>query len=1040
MARLIATSKALFYPTPLRVVQLIADGLVALQKDGWSAPNSWSSSKGITHRLLDPCAGDGAPAGLMAKVLGIPSVGIELDSTRAERARASMDVVHCASTFQCKMEGYGKFPIVFLNPPYDTDSNAAVAGARQETAFLKFTVETFCDNDSIVVFIPPRSLLTNALFQRWLAGNMQLLCAMDFPEPERSKFNQVVLLLRCGRSYRDAPADQQRRMANLTALEPGWQARLFTKEVEALRITSCYHIPEIKVEPYDPTTGMADYSAREGAYATQRWRGLTEYSATGQKPLTMPRPGHRAMLLAAGVLDGADVNGFIVKGSSHKVRVSVETTDEDKEIERERVVSRMAQLDVNTGEVEVWTSDDVERTASWFAANGAELAVAINRQQEPRFRETPASWAALLAGLSAPGKLPGHDTVGLLPIQRDTVAALVAGWQAGESGVVLGGEMGVGKTTMGIATILLAQHARHRGKPVKAIVMCPTHLTHKWAREAEAITRTKGVAVQADSLGAVDRFFADPVAQFLILSKETAKLGPRWEPAVSWDLAPIDVDDGPDQDSAPKVMRVAACPRCGHMVRDLNGSLIHNQADLVKALKTRSLSRCGGKMALTGAAATDVQTTRACGETLLKVAPLTATSKTIRWPLARYIRERYARRYYLVVDEVHGFQGESTDQSYAMQDLASAAKRTLAMTGTLYGGRASSIFYLLQKCSGTFRSFYKRNEAELFCRHFGLHEHTFKTDGKAKDTNSVYGYLRTGDRVKEIPGMSPAMVPLLLPYTVFLKLRDLQLELPAYSEEVVLLPLRADVEAAVSKLQSECLNVLRKHPRALGAYLQACLGYPDRPDQEESITDLNLETGEVEVLATAPALSAEGLAKDERLVALCVEEAALKRRVLVYCTQNNRRDTRPRLRAALETAGLKVAVLDSSVAPVEREGWVARAVADGADVVLTNGKLVETGLDLIAFPTIVQFGIEYSVHTLRQSVRRSWRLGQLHPVKVVFMGYQGCMQDAAIQLIAKKMRAAELIDGDEGGGLAQHDEGGANLLLELAQAAIMGGA
>jgi hypothetical protein len=47
-------------------------------------------------------------------------------------------------------------------------------------------------------------------------------------------------------------------------------------------------------------------------------------------------------------------------------------------------------------------------------------------------------------------------------------------------------------------------------------------------------------------------------------------------------------------------------------------------------------------------------------------------------------------------------------------------------------------------------------------------------------------------------------------------------------------------------------------------------------------------------------------------------------------------------------------------------------------------KLVETGLDLLAFPTLYFYQTGYSPHTLRQASRRSWRIGQKHPVKVKF--------------------------------------------------------
>jgi hypothetical protein len=81
-------------------------------------------------------------------------------------------------------------------------------------------------------------------------------------------------------------------------------------------------------------------------------------------------------------------------------------------------------------------------------------------------------------------------------------------------------------------------------------------------------------------------------------------------------------------------------------------------------------------------------------------------------------------------------------------------------------------------------------------------------------------------------------------------------------------------------------------------------------------------------------------------------------------------------------------VMDGSVSPEKREQWLAKAVKDGAQVVMANPALIETGLDLVAFATLVYLGIPtYSIYTVEQSKRRSWRLGQTEPVHVHFFVY-----------------------------------------------------
>jgi hypothetical protein len=79
--------------------------------------------------------------------------------------------------------------------------------------------------------------------------------------------------------------------------------------------------------------------------------------------------------------------------------------------------------------------------------------------------------------------------------------------------------------------------------------------------------------------------------------------------------------------------------------------------------------------------------------------------------------------------------------------------------------------------------------------------------------------------------------------------------------------------------------------------------------------------------------------------------------------------------------------------------------------VICHPKLVETGLDLLAFPTIYFYETGYSLHTLRQASRRSWRIGQRFPVRVKFVTYLGTMQETCLRLMGKKMLVALMMEG-----------------------------
>jgi hypothetical protein len=157
--------------------------------------------------------------------------------------------------------------------------------------------------------------------------------------------------------------------------------------------------------------------------------------------------------------------------------------------------------------------------------------------------------------------------------------------------------------------------------------------------------------------------------------------------------------------------------------------------------------------------------------------------------------------------------------------------------------------------------------------------------------------------------------------------------------------------------------------------------------------------------------------------------------VLVYITHTASRDISTRLESVLSAAGHRVASLKADTVPPERrEEWVARKVKEGLDVLLVHPRLVQTGLDLVDFPTIVWHEVEYSVYTMRQASRRSWRIGQRLPVRVAYLAYRGTLQTQALTLVAKKLQASLAVEGElTEDGLASFGDDGEDLLLALAR-------
>ena len=199
--------------------------------------------------------------------------------------------------------------------------------------------------------------------------------------------------------------------------------------------------------------------------------------------------------------------------------------------------------------------------------------------------------------------------------------------------------------------------------------------------------------------------------------------------------------------------------------------------------------------------------------------------------------------------------------------------------------------------------------------------------------------------------------------------------------------------------------------RLLASYLQTLLAYPDGCTRGETVFDPR--TGDV--IIQVPPLSEEKLyPKEKALVDLVGAKRMEGRRVLIYVTHTGTRDITGRMDDMLTRHGFRVAVMKAdAVAPEQREAWVADRVKQGIDVMICHPRLVQTGLDLIDFQTIIWGEVDYSIYVMRQASRRSWCIGQTRPVKVVFMSYKNTLQADALKLVAKKMQSSLAVEEED---------------------------
>jgi hypothetical protein len=164
-------------------------------------------------------------------------------------------------------------------------------------------------------------------------------------------------------------------------------------------------------------------------------------------------------------------------------------------------------------------------------------------------------------------------------------------------------------------------------------------------------------------------------------------------------------------------------------------------------------------------------------------------------------------------------------------------------------------------------------------------------------------------------------------------------------------------------------------------------------------------------------------AKERRLIEEIKAELANGRKVQLFAVYTQKRDVTRRLQEILRKEGIRAEVLTAQTPPEQREAWYERQLRNGMEVCISHPVLIRTGLDLWAFPCIFFVQTGYSIYTLRQASRRSWRIGQREPVRVAFFAYSKTAQESCVRLMGKKLLVSLAMEGKlHAEGLQSMDE------------------
>lgn len=585
----------------------------------------------------------------------------------------------------------------------------------------------------------------------------------------------------------------------------------------------------------------------------------------------------------------------------------------------------------------------------------------------------------------------------ITPYQPQTDVMIATRKQLDKTGAIfVVAEMSCGKSLMSILSVVIQK------KPGRHIIMCPPHLVVKWVNEVnKVIPESVGVVFNFNGKDCITRLKKLPkqkpkVHEFYVASRE------RWKNSYAWRHA---FYESKVKSHSGRIYTVYRCPSCGSRI----------DFDLWSE---------GRKNVCAG-----------CKEPLWEA----DKTKQQRFSPAEYVKKKMKKHYFntLIADELHELKGESA-QGVAFGQLACRCKEVIGLTGTLLGGYADDIFYLLWRMfpSLMVKHGEKFDGKKGWIEKYGILEKVFKTNS---DDNKATRSLLRLTSTKRKPGISPIVLSqFLIPNSIFMKLADLHGALPPYTEEIHQIDMDEATGCEYANFEADLYDALKDSLRTgdktvLSRMLQSLLSWPD--DCRNTKEVMNRDD---EVVATANAQEIDITEKEKALVDIILQNKKRGRKVLVYVEYTGTKDITGGLDGILKAKGISTLHLKSTVQAEKRQVWIEHQMQNGTyDCMMCNPRLVQTGLDLLDFPTIVYFQTGMSVYVLRQASRRSWRLGQTRDVIVHYMTYAKTMQEKLLTLMAKKMETSLSIEGDlDENGLSALSDSHDNIVLEMARSIV----
>lgn len=515
MARLASTAVAGFFPASEPIIDALS-----------------SYFERVTYRIavLDPCAGEGKALCRLAEAICDEAYifGAEMERTRFKKLMESQ------GSFRTQANGFllgdslravfneGHIHLLYLNPPYDSDSRHR----RLEERFLSRYLHALAEDGYLAFLVPYYALAASAETLATHFHNLDCYRVAEFDE-----YKQVMLvgqkrpaLLEPNPVIRAQVEAWARDVSEVPELTVQASPKYFWSIPKSIQ-HSYYSSPfRWSIEPVD--LKLVQEKVRPWEWKTPKVNGpvssvvpalpVADMLLRTYPVVTAPKPAHIASGIASGLFNGAKLTApgmpsILVKGVFDR---EFRTIDEKEDKE-----GKVTQVQVQAPKL-VITVLDLEKKTYHTLPTGTTGSSVISEMGVGDLLEKYSDSLAQVMAQQCPVAFdPKTDTTVLGPTKRelyraqqDATKALSGLIQRNNVGILLG-EIGVGKTTVALATISTLGAKR-------PLVVCPPQLLDMWAGEVKKVLPDFEVRVLSEPKD----FEALPERCVGILSRERAKL------------------------------------------------------------------------------------------------------------------------------------------------------------------------------------------------------------------------------------------------------------------------------------------------------------------------------------------------------------------------------------------------------------------------------------------------------------------------------------------------------------------------------------